>query len=509
MIFEFKTPQFRVDICLTLYVMNESSFVLCRVGWGLCKKYPSKTHFKPKLPIANAIKLPILCWAINMHVRVSMCMHASKFQMYFSIKFASFLQSYRLLAVLPLILAGLWLAELRCYSQVKSKGYQHNNEADFAFHSLANQSMNHYNNSEADVTFHSQTNEPVNQHNNGEAYFAFHSQASQLVNWTQTGPTVVGYPKPYDALCSFELCRLINKGRAPVKYTQHLRTPCAAIYQCVTLITKTRYRLSHVANLITSFHKHYPGTKVIVADDFNPSYPAQAPEAWLRLYDGGKNELITYIQVEEGISNGRNIALQLTTTEYALFVDDDHVFTDQSNISVLLRVLQYTDVTLAGGQFGNRRFDALARVTVVRTLLRSRVHLIWYPYIFYQTLEPFADCYVTDRVQNVFLAKRQDLIGAGGWDRKRKVMEHEDFFLTLRKKRKKTVYCPEVIFYHNDTDMALRTTRKNVREMYKKTLEVKWQFSDTYLCRPETYFISNHCKTPMKPAWKDDTQEQR
>ena len=369
--------------------------------------------------------------------------------------------------------------------------------------------MNHYNNSEADVTFHSQTNEPVNQLNNNETYFAFRSKGSQTVNWTQTGPIVVGYPKPYDALCSFELCRLINKGRAPVKYTQHLRTPCTAIYQCVTLITKTRYRLSYVANLITSFHKYYPGTRVIIADDFNPSYPAEAPEGWLRLYDGGNNELITYIQVEKGISNGRNIALQLTTTEYALFVDDDHVFTDQSNISVLLRVLQYTDVTLAGGQFGNARFDAFARVTVVRTLQRSRVHLIWYPYIFYQTLEPFADCYVTDRVQNVFLAKRQDLIGAGGWDRKRKVMEDEDFFLTLRKKRKKTVYCPEVIFYHNDTDMALRTTRKNVREMYKTTLEVKWQFSDTYLCRPETYFILNHCKTPMKPAWKDDTQEQR
>ena len=286
----------------------------------------------------------------------------------------------------------------------------------------------------------------MNQHNNGEAYFAFHSQGSQTVNWAQTGPIVVGCPKPYDALCSFELCRLVNNGRAPVKYTQHLRTPCTDIYQCATLITKTRYRLSNVANLIMSFHKHYPGTKVIVAGDFNPSYPAQAPEAWLRLYDGGNNELITYIQVEEGISNGRNTALQLTTTEYALFVDDDHVFTDQSNISVLLRVLQSTDVTLAGGQFEKNRFDALARVTGVGTRQNISVHLIWYPHIFYRTLEPFADCYVTDRVQNIFLAKRQDLIGAGEWDRTRNVQEHEDFFLTLRKKRKKLCISPKLHF---------------------------------------------------------------
>ena len=427
--------------------------------------------------------------------------------MYFSINSAWFLQSYRLLAVTCLILAGIWLAELRFYKRVKN---EHNSiETYFAFHSQANQPVNQHNNNDADFTFHSQANQPVNQHNNGEAYFAFHFQGSQTVNWTQTGPIVVGYPKPYDALCSFELCRLINKGRAPVKYTQHPRTPCAAVYQCVTLITKTRYRLSHVANLITSFHKHYPGTKVIVADDFNPSYPAQAPEAWLRLYDGGKNELITYIQVEEGISNGRNTALQLTTTEYALFVDDDHVFTDQSNISVLLRVLQYTDVTLVGGQCGKRRFDALARVTRVRTRQNSSVHLIWYPHIFYQTLEPFTDCYVTDRVQNVFLAKRQDLIGAGGWDRTRKVQEHGDFFLTLRKKRKKIVYCPEVKFYHNKTNTALKDSRDNVRKMYQKMLQEKWQFSDSYSCRPETYFIPDDCETHTKPARRDDTQERK
>ena len=385
--------------------------------------------------------------------------------MWLWIKVAYFLQFPRLLAVPCLILTGVWFADLWGCKTLEKDHYQRNYS---------------------------------------DTYFALRSKSNQIVNWTQAGPTVVGYPDPYNALCSFELCKLINPGRTPVKYIRRdPRAVCRALHQCVTLITKTRYRLSNVVNLITSFHKYYPGTKVIIVDDFNPSYPTEAPDAWLRLYDKGKDGLITYIQAEEGISHGRNIALHLATTEYVLFVDDDHVFTDASNVSVLLHVLQYTDATVAGGQFGNYRFDGLARAITIK----SNAHLIWYPYIFYQTLQPFADCYVTDRVHNVFMAKRQDLLDTGGWDKKRKINEHTDFFLTLRTKHKKIVYCPKITFYHNISNDVLHFTRrdKNVTKMYEKMLEEKWQFSETYWCKPSTYFVSDHCGTRMDLPWQNDT----
>ena len=337
-----------------------------------------------------------------------------------------------------------------------------------------------------------------------DTYFPVQIQHNQTMNWTQA---VVGYPPPYQGLCSFEICSLINHGRTPVKYMP--RDPgavCTAVHQCVTLITKTRYRLSNVANLITSLHRYYPGTRVIVADDFNPSYPANAPDAWLCVYGEGRDGLITYIQVEEGISNGRNTALHLATTEYVLVVDDDHVFTNESDLFALLRVLQHTDTTLAAGQFGEYRFDALVRATPVNT---SSVHLIWYPYIFYQSLQPVADCYVTDRVQNFFLAKREDLLDTGGWDNQRKIFEHVDFFLTLRKHCKKVVYCPGVKLHHDQTDSALHDDRKNVSETYQEMLQEKWKFSESYLCKPDTYFILDHCEKRMKPPWNNYAKKRR
>ena len=398
--------------------------------------------------------VPLICMCMDL------CLYRYWFEMFLFINAAYFLQFCRLLTVPIWILIGIWIVDLWCGRPLEN--------------------------------------------NYGKTYFVFRYESNQFMNWTHAGPIVVGYPEPYNDSCPFELCRLINYGRAPVKTIQRdPRTVCRDVRQCVTLITKTRYRLSNVANLITSFYKYYPGTRVIVADDIDPSYPAGAPDAWLRLYNGGKDGLITYIQVEEeGISNGRNKALQLATTKYALFVDDDHLFTDESNVSVLLNVLQNTDATVAGGEFGKHRFDALARATTVG----SSVHLIWYPYIFYQTLQPFADCYVTDRVHNVFLAKRRDLLDTGGWDKKRKVYEHTDFFLTLRTKHKKIVYCPEVTFDHNTTDRELHSARYNVTEMYDKMLAEKWQFSETYWCIPDTFFITDQCGKQMDLPWQNSTK---
>ena len=79
----------------------------------------------------------------------------------------------------------------------------------------------------------------------------------------------------------------------------------------------------------------------------------------------------------------------------------------------------------------------------------------------------------------------------------------------MRKKRKKIVHSPEVIFYRDKTNRALHNARDNVRKIYQKMLEEKWQFSDSYSCRADTYFIPDDCKTRTKPARRDDTQEQK
>ena len=334
------------------------------------------------------------------------------------------------------------------------------------------------------------------------------SLADDMINSTSdgfsaSGPTynssvIMGYPNEATGSCSFPMCDL-NYGRKPIKFQKPgPKESCSRVADCVTLITKTRYRLHLAVRLIKSFHQFYPGAKVIVADDYNANYTQSAPSEWFEVYDKGVSGLVTYVQVEEGISNGRNLAMQLATTEYAVVADDDHVFTNYTDLEVLLRVLETTDAIIAGGQFTKFRYDSLLRVFYTK---RYKVHMLWYPYLFYESLYPFADCYVTDRIQNFFMGKRKEIIDTGGWDRRRKIFEHDDFFLNLRRKSKKVVYCPGVLVRHDSVKGNLHSSRDASEEQYKKFLKEKWRYDDAYLCFPESYRWSYMCRPMRRPLW--------
>ena len=57
---------------------------------------------------------------------------------------------------------------------------------------------------------------------------------------------------------------------------------------------------------------------------------------------------IMYTQIPPGVSFGRNVGLQLASTKYVFFVDDDFVFTKKTNLSKLLNILEETDIRIAG-----------------------------------------------------------------------------------------------------------------------------------------------------------------
>ena len=69
---------------------------------------------------------------------------------------------------------------------------------------------------------------------------------------------IVGYSRVDTLNCTDPLCRL-NRGRTPVRIREGQST-CWTISECVTLITKTRFRLTTVAHMIQSFWRYYPFT---------------------------------------------------------------------------------------------------------------------------------------------------------------------------------------------------------------------------------------------------------
>ena len=307
-------------------------------------------------------------------------------------------------------------------------------------------------------------------------------------------PTV-GYSRVETLNCTHPLCRL-NRGRTPLRIREGQGT-CEAVSECVTLITKTRFRLTPVSQMIQSFWRYYPSTPVIVADDYNPHYPGEyGPSSpWFTVYQEGRGN-VTYIQTEEGISQGRNMALRLATTKYVLLTDDDILFTNKTDVSTMLRLLEDTDASIVGGTYENgATFDFLIRIHQSN----DSVRLGRYGSIYYQNLAPFAPCYVTDCVHNFILFNRDHILRTGAWDPKFRIYEHGDFFMSMRDHGIKVLYCPDITVFHNKTvSRECRKDRMKQFDKFSKIRQLKWGFTVDDYCMAHKYSQQDEC---VKFSW--------
>ena len=301
---------------------------------------------------------------------------------------------------------------------------------------------------------------------------------------------IVGYSRVDTLNCTHPLCRL-NSGRTPVRIREGQST-CQTVSECVTLITKTRFRLTTVADMIKSFRRYYPLTRVIVADDFNPEYPSRynSSSPWFTVYRKGDGN-VTYVQTEEGIAQGRNMALRLATTKYALLADDDILFTNETDLSTMLHLLERTDASIvAGTYYKGNKFDSLVRIYQ----RNSSITVGRYRGIYYQSLSPFAPCYVTDCVHNFFMFNRAHILAAGAWDDVFQAYEHEDFFMTMRRQGIKVLYCPHITIIHSpNVSTALRKERFKKYYKFTQLRRLKWGYNKEKYCVPHTYLQKDEC----------------
>ena len=300
----------------------------------------------------------------------------------------------------------------------------------------------------------------------------------------------VGYSRVDTLNCTDPLCHL-NRGRKPVRIREG-QSNCRTISECVTLITKTRFRLTTVAHMIQSFWRYYPFTRVIVADDFNPEYPSRynSSSPWFTIYREGRGN-VTYVQTEEGIAQGRNMALRLATTKYVLLVDDDILFTNKTDLPTMLRLLEGTDASIIGGTYENGpTFDSLIRIHQTNASLSVG----WYAGIYYQSLAPFAPCYETDCVHNFFMFNRAHILAAGAWDDTFQVYEHEDFFMTMRRLGIKIVYCPHITVIHDrSVSTELRNERLQKYIKFSRIRKLKWGYTKEKFCKSHKYLQIDEC----------------
>lgn len=215
----------------------------------------------------------------------------------------------------------------------------------------------------------------------------------------------------------------------------------------ITAIIKTFERPHCCIKLIDSIREYYPDMHIVVADDSQMPHIIDDVEYCVLPFDSG-------------LSYGRNFLVRKVKTKYLLLLDDDYVFSSQTDLSIPFNILENNkEIDLVGGRWHKNSY-------IAGTLEYENGDIIHY----YNKHRSILNGYkIYDRTQNFFVAKT-DVIKNNPWDNDLKVNEHTDFF--YRNKGKITITSvPEFVIlhyhdYHDDHELLYREYRMKRAPLY-------------------------------------------
>eukprot|EP00058_Branchiostoma_floridae_P003544 XP_002589032.1 hypothetical protein BRAFLDRAFT_87505 [Branchiostoma floridae] len=180
----------------------------------------------------------------------------------------------------------------------------------------------------------------------------------------------------------------------------------------VTVVVKTFFRYSNLKRLIASFQEHYPGTRMVIADDTPGELftSVQAPNVdHFRMPD------------KMGYFAGRNLGLSQVSTEYFLYTDDDHYIRNDTRLDMFVSLLDKTNF-----------------------------HLHYKPNHFHE-IPGFPGCYANEICANFFMASTNEVksIGFDPDPANARIGHQELFFSALGRLR--TAACRNNVIGHNRT----------------------------------------------------------
>lgn len=182
----------------------------------------------------------------------------------------------------------------------------------------------------------------------------------------------------------------------------------------ITFTIKTFNRPDCVVKCITSIQKFYPGANIIIADDgkLKPNY--------------SQFENITVITqpFDSGHGKGRNEILNRVKTEYMVFLDDDYIFYEETDILKMAKNLVENRADVVGGRWKGCCIEA------------SKMHYDPYTSTCSYSLLPidndvdqFVPC---DRFTNFFIARTKALRDIGGWWNNVKIGDHTAMMFKMK-----------------------------------------------------------------------------
>ena len=235
---------------------------------------------------------------------------------------------------------------------------------------------------------------------------------------------------------------LNNKNRLPKIKVKQFTENDIDITKEITFIIKTFKRYECLDNLLRSIKRFYPTAKVLIADD-NHKY-----EYDCRLYLKWKKRLdleVIRLPFDSGLSAGRNAMVDKAKNPFILLLDDDFVFTEQTDINKFYKILKSDkEIGIVGGSCieGDKEVHYECNLDFNNGVLKQISDGDKWK------LVDGVKAKKTQCVLNFFLARKRCL-KENAWDNNLKLGEHTDFFLRLSRTNWQVYYTPEVKIVHD------------------------------------------------------------
>ena len=226
----------------------------------------------------------------------------------------------------------------------------------------------------------------------------------------------------------------------------------------VTIFIKTYNRIPACNKLVQSIRNLYPEQPIIVINDY-------CKTVW-----EDDNMKTVLFDEDLGASRGRNEALKLITTKYAIQLDDDFYFSSKTNIQLWKDLLVKNDLDILGA-----KLNALNLVGYFVDNGKGKYSLKVGSVDSGKDVIPF-DCMGQCLMLNV-----EAVLDAGGWDEDLNMCEHVPFFWKMYKAGVKTGFTPRVELGH------LKNKKRFRNYYYKRQAAQRECFNLLHTKYPDLY----------------------
>lgn len=237
----------------------------------------------------------------------------------------------------------------------------------------------------------------------------------------------------------------------------------------------------HVAQrLIESVRRFFPDMPIYVADQTHPTPQQQA------FYDqtGCK---VAWLDHDAGVCASRNAAVAMVSEPYFVLCDDDFIFTDETDLSRALTVLEARpDIGVVGGRlFDLQQNPATGEISRHARFWELQLHydpakrqLMTIPVHYFAPDPKYVgdvSYYECDAVMNFAVFRTAIFDETVRWDPRFKSNgEHEDFYLNLKvNSDHRVAYIPEIVAEHHHPPLRGYSKMRNRTKGWQLFLD-KW-----------------------------------